>query len=60
MAAIAATLTGRVLVQFGDADPVEVGTIEVPIHVDTRPLTTHRGRELSSARVTIQGKRPEG
>lgn len=32
MAAILATLTSRVLLQIGDNEPVEVGTIDIPIH----------------------------
>lgn len=45
MAAIAAHLTGRVLVQFGDGEPVEIGTIEVPIHVSTSHLVSTREAE---------------
>jgi len=42
MAAIAATLTGRILIQIGDSDPVEVGTVDIPIHVSTAPTPVTR------------------
>lgn len=32
-----ATIKGRVLVQIGDNEPIEVGTIEVPIDIVTGP-----------------------
>lgn len=32
-----ATIKGRVLVQIGDNEPIEVGTIEVPIDIVTEP-----------------------
>lgn len=43
MAVLATTLTGTVLIKIGDDEPVEVGTVEIPIHVDTRPTVAHRG-----------------
>jgi hypothetical protein len=52
MAAIAATLTGKVLIQIGEGEPVEVGTVEIPIHVDTRPIRPHgtlRGSDSSAS-----------
>ena len=27
-------ITGKVLIQIGDNDPVEVGTVEIPVNVD--------------------------
>lgn len=33
MAVIAGTLTGKVLIQIGESEPVEVGTIEIPLHL---------------------------
>lgn len=51
MAALAATLTGRVLIQIGDGEPVEVGTVEIQIHVGTaRPSVT---REAAPAERVI-------
>lgn len=43
MAAIAATITGVVLIKVGDAEPVEVGVVEIPIHVSTSPAVAYRG-----------------
>lgn len=43
MAAIAATITGVVLIKVGDAEPVEVGTVKIPIHASTSPAVTYRG-----------------
>ncbi|MFF2631971.1 hypothetical protein ACFVR6_03720 [Microbacterium sp. NPDC058021] len=40
MAAILTTLTGKVLIQVEGMDPVEVGTIEIPIHADVSTLRT--------------------
>lgn len=34
MAAIG-TVVGRILAQIGEADPVEVGSFELPIHFET-------------------------
>ncbi|MGO2665686.1 hypothetical protein [Mycetocola reblochoni] len=42
MASIAKA-TGRVLVQLGEDEPVEVGTIEIPIDVGTQPIPARRG-----------------
>lgn len=33
MAITVNTLTGKVLVQIGDNEPIEVGTIEIPIQI---------------------------
>lgn len=35
MSAIVGTLTGKVLIQIADGEPVEVGTVDIPIHVST-------------------------
>lgn len=51
MAAVA-KMTGRVLVQFGDDEPVEVGTVEIPINVSTVPSPTKRERD--GAMLAIQ------
>ncbi len=32
-----ATIKGRVLVQIGENEPIEVGTIEIPINIVTEP-----------------------
>lgn len=42
------SLTGRVLLQVGDNDPIEVGTIEIPIHATVRPEPEYR-RPLHNA-----------
>lgn len=59
MAAVIATLKGKVLLQFGDAEPVEVGTVEIPIHAGTEHPKHTRGRELSSTEVTITTHTPD-
>ena len=35
--AIIQKLTGRVLIQVGDNEPVEIGTVEIPIELSTAP-----------------------
>lgn len=37
------TLTGRVLVQIGDGEPIEIGTIEIPITASARPAKARPG-----------------
>lgn len=42
MAAILGTIKGKVLVQIADGEPIEVGTIEIPIELaePKRPVVT--------------------
>lgn len=54
MAAVIATIKGKVLIQMEGMEPVEVGTVEIPIHVSTKHEPAKRGRELSTAHVEIQ------
>lgn len=35
MAALVASLKGKVLVKIGDNEPVEIGTIDIPINLST-------------------------
>lgn len=53
MATNVATITGKVLIQIADGEPVEVGTVEIPIYAGTgRPKAT-RGREVGTALVQL-------
>lgn len=54
MAALIASIKGRVLIQVADMEPVEVGTIEIPIHVGTQPENKKRGIEISTAHVQVE------
>ncbi|MDN5669969.1 MAG: hypothetical protein L0G87_16410 [Renibacterium salmoninarum] len=45
--AILTNITGRILVQVGDADPVEVGTIEIPVTV-TEPSQKIHPRDIEN------------
>ncbi|WP_165875390.1 hypothetical protein [Microbacterium sp. PI-1] len=54
MAAIISTIKGKVLIQVGDSEPVEVGTVEIPIHVSTKHESAKRGYEVGTAHVEIQ------
>lgn len=38
-----ATLTGRVLIQIGDEEPIEIGTVEIPVQV--RSVYRTKGHE---------------
>lgn len=44
-----ATIKGRVLVQISDGEPIEVGTIEIPIH-DGAPIKSDR----ATAKVDVE------
>lgn len=57
MAAVIATLKGKVLLQFGDAEPVEVGRVEIPIHAGTRPQSTTRGVGIDAQALTDRAQR---
>lgn len=48
MAAIIATLKGKVLIQIAGGEPVEVGTVEIPIHTGTAAAKP----EVGSATMT--------
>jgi hypothetical protein len=54
MAAIIATIKGKVLIQIEGSEPVEVGEVEIPIHVSTKHESAKRGREIASPHVEIQ------
>lgn len=54
MAAIVSTIKGKVLIQVEGSEPVEVGTVEIPIHVSTKHQPAKRGREVGTAHVEIQ------
>lgn len=56
MAAIAATITGKVLIQIEGSEPVEVGTIEIPVHAG--PVET-LGREIAQTTVSIGRREPK-
>lgn len=43
--AILTNITGRILVQVGDREPVEVGTIDIPVTV-TEPRPTFHPRDI--------------
>lgn len=51
-----AKATGRVLVQLGEDEPVEVGTIEIPIHASAVPTPARRERDEMTVTPTIQGR----
>lgn len=53
MAAVIATITGKVLIQIAGSEPVEVGTVEIPIHVGTERPKVMRGREVGTATVHV-------
>ncbi len=40
MAAILATIKGKVLIQLEDREPVEVGTVDIPIHASSSRVAT--------------------
>lgn len=56
MAIIAANITGKVLIQIGQSDPVEVGTIEIPVHAGP---VEGRGSEIAQSVVTIGRREPK-
>lgn len=64
MAIIMAKITGRVLVQIGDGEPVEIGTIEIPIegklptpNVETHSTVNQRVHPITAAeREAFQGQ----
>lgn len=53
IATITATITGKVLIQLPDGEPVEVGTVEIPIYAGTERPKATRGREVGNATVRI-------
>lgn len=53
MAAIIATIKGKVLIQLPGSEPVEVGELEFPIHASTSAMPKTRGRELTIATKTV-------
>lgn len=54
MAAIVATIKGKVLIQIEGSEPVEVGEVEIPIHVSTKHEPAKRGRGLGTAHAQVQ------
>lgn len=60
MAAVIATIKGKVLIQIPGSEPVEVGEVEIPIHVSTSTIPKTRGREIATAHVTAPRRGPEG
>ncbi|OIU88648.1 hypothetical protein [Microbacterium sp. AR7-10] len=54
MAANVATITGKVLIQIADGEPVEVGTVEIPIYVGTERPKATRGRGIGTVRHVTQ------
>lgn len=50
MAALIASIAGKVLIQVAGMDPVEVGTIEIPIHAGAPERI---GKEIAQAFVSI-------
>lgn len=54
MAAIIATINGKVLIQLPGSEPVEVGEVEIPIYGGTTPTPKTRGREIATAHVELK------
>lgn len=57
MAATVATLHGKVLIQIGDGEPVEVGTVDIPIRVGTVPEPALRAQAREGA---VSSPSPQG
>lgn len=53
MAAIIATIKGKVLIQLPGSEPVEVGEVEIPIHASTSAMPKTRGGEVTIAARTV-------
>lgn len=48
MSTTVATITGKVLIQIADGEPIEVGTLEIPIYAGTERPKVTRGREIGA------------
>ena len=58
MSAIVGTLTGKVLIQIADGEPVEVGTVDIPIHVSTTINKPTRDTRAETGQITAGPTQP--